>query len=727
MDFDPSQNDSQYPEDYWGQGVNRASELANNFLSTLNFSAERSDDVYIRTEEAADQMVTPINKRRRKLNNWDIPPPGYEGMTAEQVKATGHFPLPGQPATTRPPVVPNSPVIPGMDPSRAAMIMGMTHELPPRPKVSQGAAGPVAQTASLARQARRLYVGNIPYGIDENGLSEFFNTTMLQLSITTSPGNPVIAVQINHDKNYAFVEFRAPEEATAAMAFDGITFQGQSLKIRRPKDYQPPPGQNLEPPPIHVPGVVSTNVPDSPNKIFIGGLPTYLNDEQVMELLKSFGELRAFNLVKDTLSGISKGFAFCEYLDPSVTDLACQGLNNMELGDRKLVVQRASVGSIKNAGVTTSLSSTVLIPAGNGEMQPTTVLQLLNMVTPEELVDDEEYEDIVEDVREECSKFGRIIDMKIPRPGQTTTGVGKIFVRFDSAEAAGIALRALAGRKFAERTVLTSYFEEEKEGKISTTTLIEVPSVNDTPLTSSYTYHSPKPAFLLSDNNKDVPCVLGVDEAGRGPVLGPMVYGVCYCPISKYSEISKLGFADSKTLKEGQREDHFQLIQSNNDIISWSVRVLSPQDISWNMLKLDKHNLNAQAHETTIQLIQQVLDQGVNLTEIYVDTVGPPDSYQKKLSSNFPSINITVSKKADSKYPIVSAASICAKVTRDHILKKWKFIEKTIISTKFGSGYPSVNWLENNIDSVFGFPNIIRFSWATCEMILNKKAISVTW
>ncbi|CAJ0767240.1 22543_t:CDS:2, partial [Entrophospora sp. SA101] len=253
------------------------------------------------------------------------------------------------------------------------------------------------------------------------------------------------------------------------------------------------------------------------------------------------------------------------------------------------------------------------------------------------------------------------------------------------------------------------------------------PSVNDTPLTSSYTYHSPKPAFLLSDNNKDVPCVLGVDEAGRGPVLGPMVYGVCYCPISKYSEISKLGFVNSKTLKEGQREDHFQLIQSNNDIISWSVRVLSPQDISWNMLKLDKHNLNAQAHETTIQLIQQVLDQGVNLTEIYVDTVGPPDSYQKKLSSNFPSINITVSKKADSKYPIVSAASICAKVTRDHILKKWKFIEKTIISTKFGSGYPSVNWLENNIDSVFGFPNIIRFSWATCEMILNKKAISVTW
>ncbi|CAG8513944.1 12166_t:CDS:2 [Dentiscutata heterogama] len=376
------------------------------------------------------RSITPINRRRRKLNNWDLPPPGYEGMTAEQVKATGHFPLPGQPATTRPTTLPTSPLIAGMDPSRAAaMMMGMTHELPPRPKVSQGAAGPVAQTASLARQARRLY----------NGLSEFFNSTMVQLNITTAPGQPVIAVQINHDKNYAFVEVKA----TAAMAFDGITFQGQSLKIRRPKDYQPPPGQNLEPPPIHVPGVVSTNVPDSPNKIFIGGLPTYLNDEQVMELLKSFGELRAFNLVKDSLT-------------------ACQGLNNMELGDRKLVVQRASVGSAKNTGVASVLPSSVLIPSGNGEMIPTTVLQLLNMVTPEELVDDEEYEDIVDDVREECSKFGRVLDMKIPRPGSgSISGVGKIFVRFESIEAAGAALRALAGRKFAERTVLTSYIDEE--------------------------------------------------------------------------------------------------------------------------------------------------------------------------------------------------------------------------------------------------------------------------
>ena len=87
------------------------------------------------------------------------------------------------------------------------------------------------------------------------------------------------------------------------MAFDGIIFLNGPLKIRRPKDYG---GIDMSAPAYIVPGVVSTNVPDSANKIFVGGLPSYLNEEQVMELLKSFGELRAFNLVRENGNGSSK-------------------------------------------------------------------------------------------------------------------------------------------------------------------------------------------------------------------------------------------------------------------------------------------------------------------------------------------------------------------------------------------------------------------------------------
>lgn len=80
---------------------------------------------------------------------------------------------------------------------------------------------------------------------------------------------------------------------------------GSTLKIRRPKDYLPPTGQDQQPS-IYLPGVISTNVPDSPNKLFVGGIPQSLSQDQIMELLLSFGELRSFNLVKDSTTGISK-------------------------------------------------------------------------------------------------------------------------------------------------------------------------------------------------------------------------------------------------------------------------------------------------------------------------------------------------------------------------------------------------------------------------------------
>jgi len=69
----------------------------------------------------------------------------------------------------------------------------------------------------------------------------------------------------------------------------------------------------------------------------------------------------------------------------------------------------------------------------------------------------------MEDVKEECEKYGKVLEMKIPRPtggSRQSNGVGKIFVKFDGPQSAGKALRALAGRKFADRTVVTTYFSE---------------------------------------------------------------------------------------------------------------------------------------------------------------------------------------------------------------------------------------------------------------------------
>jgi len=71
--------------------------------------------------------------------------------------------------------------------------------------------------------------------------------------------------------------------------------------------------------------------------------------------------------------------------------------------------------------------------------------------------------EIREDIEAECGKFGKIISLKIPRPvggSRQSAGVGKIYIKFDTPESATKALKALAGRKFSDRTVVTTYFSE---------------------------------------------------------------------------------------------------------------------------------------------------------------------------------------------------------------------------------------------------------------------------
>jgi len=282
------------------------------------------------------------------------------------------------------------------------------------------------------------------------------NSKMVEFHINKGPGDSVIGAQI--EKNYAFIEFRDTEETNNAMNLDGrIACGGQILKIRRPKNYHPPEGQ-VDPQPVH--NTMSTNVSDSPYKIFIGGLPDHLTDENVLEILKSFGPLRAFNLVKDKATGISRGYAFCEYMDPSVTDTVCQGLNNLEIAGKKLVVQRASVGANKVVHQTSSIPNIYQIV--NGKIEPTKILLLLNMVTEEELLNDQFYEEIKEDIMNECKNFGSILSIKIPRPTENKelSNVGKIYLEYETTDQCMAAYKALAGRKYNERTVVTAYYSE---------------------------------------------------------------------------------------------------------------------------------------------------------------------------------------------------------------------------------------------------------------------------
>ena len=129
--------------------------------------------------------------------------------------------------------------------------------------------------------------------------------------------------------------------------------------------------------------------------------------------------------------------------------------------------------------------------------------------------------------------------------------------------------------------------------------------------------------------------------------------------------------------------------------LAFAVRVLSPQDLSTNMQARPPTNLNVQSQNATIELIDLVLTTlGIEISELYVDALGPPVPYQRMLAQRFPQIEkVVVEAKADAKYTIVGAASVAAKVTRDAWIEGWVFTEDEGEGEKWskelGSGYPS--------------------------------------
>ena len=320
-------------------------------------------------------------------------------------------------------------------------------------------------------------------------------------------------------------------------------------------------------------GIVTTNVPDVPDKLFIGGLPSALGDADVRELLESIGPLSSFNLVRDSSTNQPKGYAFCTYEDLNNTDRAIMALNEMPIENKKLVVQRANVGAsggggaalggpmggamgqvrgpavggvagvggqmrqqskhpviaeqpmpqdypLFNPGDTITskwpagiflapLPLPVLLSGirgtdmhienskskqatsekkaadddddGDDEDAPlplfdplvsdqvTRVVVLFNAVSPEELVTDEEYYDVLGDVRDKVSEFGVVAELRIPRRIEpdlneeakpAPPGTGRIYIMYEKLEDARKAAAALAGKLFDGRRLIVSFWDE---------------------------------------------------------------------------------------------------------------------------------------------------------------------------------------------------------------------------------------------------------------------------
>ncbi|KAF8413906.1 hypothetical protein HHK36_001902 [Tetracentron sinense] len=364
---------------------------------------------------------------------------------------------------------------------------------PPGTTVLPGAAVP-GQLPVVPQTMPGMFQNMFPFGTTQT-IATYFSRIMAAIGGNSAgPGDAVVNVYINHEKKFAFVEMRTVEEASNAMALDGIMFEGVSVRVRRPTDYNPSLAAALGPsqpnPLLNLTAVGLTpgtiGGAEGPDRIFVGGLPYYFTEAQIRELLESFGPLRGFDLVKDRDTGNSKGYGFCVYQDPAVTDVACAALNGLKMGDKTLTVRRATVSNgqaksdqeniLAQAQQHIAIQKMVLqagganvpgvgIAPGLAIETPTKVLCLTEVITADELRDDEEYEEILDDMRQEGGKFGDLVNVVIPRPnlnGEWTSGVGKVFLEYADTLGSAVARNALSGRKFGGNVVSAVYYPEDK-------------------------------------------------------------------------------------------------------------------------------------------------------------------------------------------------------------------------------------------------------------------------
>ena len=208
--------------------------------------------------------------------------------------------------------------------------------------------------------------------------------------------------------------------------------------------------------------------------------------------------------------------------------------------------------------------------------------------------------------------------------------------------------------------------------------------------------------------------ILGIDEAGRGPVIGPLVIAGAMIKTENIHKLQELGVKDSKLLTPKRREYLFEKIIKTVD--SYRIIVVQPKEIDM-AVESPELNLNGLEALKSAEIIaalnpdEAILDCPSTNTKAYTATI------KQLLSEKAKNINIICEHKADLNYPIVSAASILAKVTRDGLIEDLK----KQVKIDFGSGYPSdpktVAFLKRYWND-YGF---FRKSWSSWKRIANQK------
>ena len=202
--------------------------------------------------------------------------------------------------------------------------------------------------------------------------------------------------------------------------------------------------------------------------------------------------------------------------------------------------------------------------------------------------------------------------------------------------------------------------------------------------------------------------ICGIDEAGKGSVLGPMV--IAGVLVSDMDEVAVTGVADSKTLSRKRRELLYGAITEN---FATACKIISAEEIDRLRAEISMNDIVARAHADVIRMLP--------CETAFVDACDVNAKRYGETVSVHVGGNCTIvsEHKADVRFPVVSAASVVAKVTRDRCIGRLheEFGD-------FGSGYPSdpytIRFLETYISEFTVPPSCARSSWETTRRIMGR-------
>ncbi|MBI2547180.1 MAG: ribonuclease HII [Candidatus Aenigmarchaeota archaeon] len=211
--------------------------------------------------------------------------------------------------------------------------------------------------------------------------------------------------------------------------------------------------------------------------------------------------------------------------------------------------------------------------------------------------------------------------------------------------------------------------------------------------------------------------VTGIDEAGRGAVLGPLVVGGVTIDTKSEKKLKALGVKDSKKLTPQRREELYKQIE----LVAKDVFVLKVAPC-----RIDTYrSMGVNLDRIEAMKMAEIIDFNSS-KKVFIDSLTSNPEKFKGVIEHFvknKSVELVVDNYMDESVISVSAASIIAKVERDKEIEELK----KQVGVDFGVGYPhdplTIQFLEKTIKETNGknLPDYIRKSWVTTEMLQEKS------